>query len=178
MIVIIIFWVLLQHGTYFYLCKSCHLVKTRIEWIIGSYIKTACKIIHRHRTHSCQEYSLDAWICTWLNCVVEGAKISCTMCLRSIVVLTRNLWKYCISEMIILIDEEIETLTCFVTKVAHTIKLFYCSFFLLQFYQGIFRQKPWILLTKRSKDRIAIRIHRLSIGTNFSIDNREIKIQY
>lgn len=73
-----------QHLTYFFLRKSRHLVKLGAQGIVGADVEATGQIIHRHRTDTCYENTLQGCTCSRLHRIKEETQIAFAMRLLAI----------------------------------------------------------------------------------------------
>jgi len=104
-----------QHLPYFFLRKSRHLVKLGTQGIVGADVETTGQIIHRHRTDTRHENTLQGCTCSRLYRIEEETQIAFAIRLLAIIGHILRLSKNLIGKMVVLIYEEIDLLTNFLT---------------------------------------------------------------
>ena len=167
-----------QHLTYFFLRKSRHLVKLGAQGIVGTDVETTGQIIHRHRTDTCYENTLQGCTCSRLHRIKEETQIAFAMRLLAITGHILRLSKNLIGKMVVLIYEEIDLLTNFITLLTDILQLVDTPFLLIHFLLDIFRKIQLINITEKIISHVRGSIQTILIIVDTSCNYREIQIQH
>ena len=167
-----------QHLPHFFLRKSRHLVKLGAQGIVGADVETTGQIIHRHRTDTCYENTLQGCTCSRLHRIKEETQIAFAMRLLAITGHILRLSKDLIGKMVVLIYEEIDLLTNFITYFANILQLIDTSLLLVHFLLDIFRKILLINITENIVADITGSIQTILIIVDTSRHYREIQIQH
>ena len=114
MIELVMLAIVCQHLAHLLLCKAHHLVEAVGQRIVRADVESACEVIEGYWTYTCDEYTLDGRVCSCLYGVEECAQVACAVSLALIFVKTCGIGEDMIGEVVILVDEEIDFLSCFV----------------------------------------------------------------
>ena len=128
------FGVIREHVSYLFLGKSCHLIESIAQCIVGPDVKTACQVIHGDWSDTCYEHSFYGRVGARLDGVEEGSQVPCTMCLRAVIVKTFWLGKNLVGEVVVLIDKQIYLLTSLLAYITEVIQLLGCTVLLVHFF--------------------------------------------
>ena len=100
--------IIVQHLPHLFLRETGHFVEERFQGIVGPDVETAGQVIHRDRTDTGHEESLDGLVGPILDHVVKLADVPLTMRLLAVLVEAVRLGQNLVGEMVVFVDQEVE----------------------------------------------------------------------
>ena len=117
-----------QHLSHFLLRESHHLVELLRERVVSADIESAGEIVHRNGTDTCDGIGP----CFYL--VEKSTQIAFAMCLVGVVAQTLRIGEDSVGEVVIFVDEKINSLTGFVAFRKQIFELADGSVFFVHFF--------------------------------------------
>ena len=100
--------IIVQHLPHLFLRETGHFVEERFQGIVGPDVETAGQVIHRDRTDTGHEESLDGLVGPILDHIVKLADVPLTMRLLAILVEAVRLGQNLVGEVVVFVDQEVE----------------------------------------------------------------------
>ena len=110
--------IILQHLPHFFLRETSQIIEAWTQRIVCSYVESTCQIIHCHRTNTRHEYPSERTTSSPFDSIEELSQIPLSMRLLAITHQMLLVGKNHVSEIVVLVDEEINLQTCFCTLIA------------------------------------------------------------
>ena len=130
-----------KHLSHFSLGESHHLVETIVQGIVGADVEATGEVVERYRTDTRDEDTLDTRISARLDGVEEGTQVARTVRLSLVFIQTGGIGEDVVGEVVVLVNEEINFLTCPVTLIIYIVQLLYTSILFVQFILDILWQQ-------------------------------------
>ena len=124
--------VISEHLSYFLLGEARHLIELWSERVVGADVEATCQVVHCYRADACNEDTSQCRACRPLDGVEEKTEIALAMCLVAVTLQVFLVGKDVVGEVVVLVDEEINLLSCISTFLAQISQLGDGTFLILQ----------------------------------------------
>mgnify|MGYP000740172672 len=167
-----------QHLAHVLFRESGQLVEFGGEGVVGADVESAGQVVHRYGAYTGDETPLDGGVGTRLHGVEEAAQIARTVRFALVAVQAGGFGQYLVGEVVVLVDEEEDLLTCFIALLVEVVQLLHGSLLLVHLLLDVFGQILGIYVTEEVEFGVVMRVERLAVAVQLGIHYGEVQVNH